>query len=180
MFPGWFLLCLLARDDPLDASNAPSPDQQFRALADAHEVAYRDFVKSSLEAKTEADYEAVNDQWCETLGQTRESVVGASATISLGDAVDAPQFNWATGGDAPWFGQTNTTWDLEDAAQSGPVNSFGESWIETTIDGPGQLEFRWKLAAEPGEVSVGRQPEQQFIPEREQFIAGWGAGRARV
>ncbi len=61
MFPGWFLLCLLARDDPLDASNAPSPDQQFRALADAHEVAYRDFVKSSLEAKTEADYEAVND-----------------------------------------------------------------------------------------------------------------------
>ena len=32
-------------------------------------------------------YEAVNDQWCETLGQTRESVVGASVVRVWGEAV---------------------------------------------------------------------------------------------
>ncbi len=79
-----------------------------------------------------------------------EVVAGAGSTISLGDALDAPQFTWSTGGDAPWTGQHDTTADGVDAAQSGIVNPFGESWVETTVEGPGQLEFQWKLAAESG------------------------------
>lgn len=73
---------------------------------------------------------------------------GGGGGSSLGDALDAPQLTWTTDGDAPWFSQTATTFDGVDAAQSGPVGEFGESWIETTISGPGQLRFRWRVKSD--------------------------------
>ncbi len=73
---------------------------------------------------------------------------GGGGGGGLADAVDAPQFTWTTDGDAPWFSQTATTFDGVDAAQSGPVGEFGESWIETTISGPGQLNFRWRVQSD--------------------------------
>ncbi len=78
-----------------------------------------------------------------------ETVAGLSVTGgSLGDAVDAPQLTWTSGGAASWVYQTETTDDGADAAQSGSVPEFGESWIETTLEGPGELEFRWRVSSE--------------------------------
>ena len=37
-----------------------------------------------------------------------------------------------------------------------------------------------ELGADPGQVAVGRQPQQQLIAKREQFIAGGDAGCARI
>lgn len=73
---------------------------------------------------------------------------GGTPGSDLGNAVDAPQFVWTTGGDAPWFEQSLVQFDGVDAAQSGAVELFGESWIETTIEGPGLLEFRWRVQSE--------------------------------
>jgi hypothetical protein len=63
----------------------------------------------------------------------------------LAEAVDAPQFNWITGGDANWFSQTTETHDTEEAAQSGAIGDDQSAWIETTINGPGTLSFWWRV-----------------------------------
>ncbi len=77
-----------------------------------------------------------------------EIVVGGNS--SLGDAVDAPELTWTTGGDAPWVAQTMTTFDGSDAAKSGAIDDYQESWIETTVQGPGELTFWWKVSSEDG------------------------------
>jgi hypothetical protein len=68
--------------------------------------------------------------------------------IDLAEALDAPELTWTTGGDADWFGQTNTSYDGVDAAQSGRIHTGQESWMETTVTGPGTLTFWWKVSAQ--------------------------------
>lgn len=74
----------------------------------------------------------------------------APSESSLGEALDASELNWTTGGDAPWTVQTDTTYDGTDAAQSGVIDDDQESWIETTVQGPGELTFWWKVSSEDG------------------------------
>lgn len=73
---------------------------------------------------------------------------GGGGGGQLAEAVDAPQFTWSTGGDVPWFDQTSTTHDSTDAAQSGAIGDDQNSWIETTITGPGTLSFWWRVDSE--------------------------------
>jgi len=54
---------------------------------------------------------------------------------------------WQTGGNAPWFGQTNASQSGSFAAQSGPVGVGEESWLGTTVTGPGILTFWWRIMA---------------------------------
>jgi endonuclease/exonuclease/phosphatase family metal-dependent hydrolase len=70
--------------------------------------------------------------------------------ISIGDAVDAPTLTWTTGGSSAWAGQTNVTFDTEDAAASGVLTDNQESWLETSLTGPSVLSFRWKVSSENG------------------------------
>jgi hypothetical protein len=67
---------------------------------------------------------------------------------TLANAVDAPQLIWTTGGDKNWFGQLAITRDGLSAAQSGPIHHNQESWIQTTVTGPGTLTFWWKVSSE--------------------------------
>lgn len=70
----------------------------------------------------------------------------AKATTSLAEALDATELQWETGGESDWFGQTDVSADSIDAAQSGPVSSVDQtSWISTTVEGPGRLEFDWRI-----------------------------------
>jgi internalin A len=57
----------------------------------------------------------------------------------------ATNLAWQTGGNTPWFGQTNVSYGGSAAAQSGSVGVSEESWLETTVTGPGILSFWWKL-----------------------------------
>lgn len=66
---------------------------------------------------------------------------------TLGDSVDAPELSWSTGGSSPWFAQTMESFDGADAAQSGPLDFFQSNYLETTVQGPGTLSFRWKSAS---------------------------------
>ncbi len=78
---------------------------------------------------------------------------------TLGDAVDAPELVWTTGGDAGnfttgattnWYPQRMTTHDGVDAVQSGRINEAGVSWMQTTMVGPGTLSFWWKVSSAQG------------------------------
>ncbi len=84
---------------------------------------------------------------------TRTFTVNQAASlppVALGDAVDAPELTWTTGGPAAWFGQTETTYDGVDAAQSGDITHGQQSWLQTTVTGPGIISFRWKVSSEAG------------------------------
>ncbi|MCX6926096.1 MAG: immunoglobulin domain-containing protein [Verrucomicrobia bacterium] len=84
------------------------------------------------------------------------SVTSAVATLTvvpvltLGEALDAPQLAWGSGGNAPWAGQTSVTHDGVDAAQSGTISHSQETWVETSVVGPGPLSFWWKVSSESG------------------------------
>src|SRR5262249_26852631 len=55
---------------------------------------------------------------------------------------------WSGGGDTPWFGQSTYFHSAPSAAQSGRIGDGQESWIETTVAGPGPLTFWWKVSSE--------------------------------
>ncbi|MBC8096126.1 MAG: LamG domain-containing protein, partial [Akkermansiaceae bacterium] len=57
-------------------------------------------------------------------------------------------FVWTTGGDAPWFTQSTTTYDGIDAAQSGMIGHDQYSLLETTVTGPGTLSFWWFVSSD--------------------------------
>jgi hypothetical protein len=69
-------------------------------------------------------------------------------TVSLPEALDAAALTWRVGGSAQWYGQRAVVHDGVDAAQSGTVGDNQESWLETTVTGPGTLSFWWKVSSE--------------------------------
>ena len=69
-------------------------------------------------------------------------------TYTLGEAVNAPELEWDTGGAAPWFAQTAITHDTLHAAQSGGIGDNQSSWIKTTVNGAGTFSFWWKVSSE--------------------------------
>ncbi|MCL1921272.1 MAG: InlB B-repeat-containing protein [Kiritimatiellaeota bacterium] len=70
--------------------------------------------------------------------------------VNLGGAVNAPQLVWQTGGDADWFVQSDVSNGDGYAAQSGAIENYQSSWIETSVTGEGTLSFWWKVSSEAG------------------------------
>jgi hypothetical protein len=75
--------------------------------------------------------------------------LAVSTVLTLAEAVDLPSRPWTTGGNRPWLPQTGTTHDGIDAAQSGAIGHSQESWLQTTVVGPGTLTFWWRVSSEP-------------------------------
>ncbi|MEI7729315.1 MAG: M36 family metallopeptidase [Verrucomicrobiota bacterium] len=71
-------------------------------------------------------------------------------SCQLGEAVEATNLVWTTGGDAYWFPETSTTFDGVNADQSGKIGDGQQSWIETTVVGPATLSFYCKVSSELG------------------------------
>ncbi len=65
---------------------------------------------------------------------------------------DLPQVSWSTQGDALWRGQTDTTHDGVDAAQSGDVNDGESTTVQVAVDfdGAQDVRFWWKVSSESG------------------------------
>ncbi|MEY4568901.1 MAG: hypothetical protein RLZZ398_340 [Verrucomicrobiota bacterium] len=78
------------------------------------------------------------------------SSVTATFGIPLATSLDTTGLVWTQGGNAPWFGQSTTTRDATDAAQSGTIGHSQESWMETTVAGPGTLTYWWKVSSQSG------------------------------
>lgn len=70
--------------------------------------------------------------------------------VPLAEALDATNLIWTTGGDAPWAGWTLVTHDGVDAGQSGRILETQQSWVGTTVSGPGTLSFWWKVSSQAG------------------------------
>ncbi|KAJ6255181.1 hypothetical protein M0813_01204 [Anaeramoeba flamelloides] len=68
--------------------------------------------------------------------------------IDLAEAVDNPDLNFTTGGDAEWFGQNLHYYEGSSAARSGECNYNQESWMQTTVNGTGTVSFYWKVRSE--------------------------------
>ncbi len=61
--------------------------------------------------------------------------------------LDSPGLLFTTGGDSEWFPQVAETNQTVSTMRSGAVGQrSGESWIETTVSGSGQLSFWWKAS----------------------------------
>lgn len=70
------------------------------------------------------------------------------ARSSLGEALDAPDLIWLSGGGAPWSPQSAHSHDGIDAARSGAIGDATNSWLATTVIGPGTVDFWWAVASE--------------------------------
>jgi hypothetical protein len=67
--------------------------------------------------------------------------------VDTAEALNATNFTWISGGDAPWFVQTDVTYDGVAAMQSGPVLAGQQSILQTTVTGPGTLTFWWNVSS---------------------------------
>ncbi len=65
------------------------------------------------------------------------------------DAVESPELVWSTGGNRDWLIDTSTYNVGGSAIRSGDIGSFGNTWIQTTIQGPATISFDWKVSSEP-------------------------------
>lgn len=67
---------------------------------------------------------------------------------TLADAIDQPTLSITSSGNLPWTAQTATTHAGVDAARSGAITHNQTSEISTTVTGPGNLSFWWKVSSE--------------------------------
>lgn len=65
----------------------------------------------------------------------------------LSEALDTTS-SFTTGGNVDWFAQAKTSYYGGDAAQSGDISHSQDSWMQTTLDGPGVARFYWKVSSE--------------------------------
>jgi hypothetical protein len=73
---------------------------------------------------------------------------GGGATLA--DAMDAPSLAFTTGGSASWVAQSLVTHDGVDAAVSGNIGNSQETWMQTTVNGPGTISFWWAVETSSG------------------------------
>ena len=64
--------------------------------------------------------------------------------VDLAEALSTTNMVWTTGGDSPWFVETNSTVRGIAAVESGSLLPSQQSWLQTTVTGPGVLTFWWK------------------------------------
>jgi hypothetical protein len=73
---------------------------------------------------------------------------GGGGGPTLEASLDGAGLLWASSGDSLWFSQTTTTYDDVDAVQSGYIGNDSETILQTTVSGPGEVSFRWKVDSE--------------------------------
>jgi hypothetical protein len=76
------------------------------------------------------------------------SVVPDATNNVFDPALNTLNLPWHTGGDVGWFVQSALTHDGVTAAQSGAIGDDTDSYLETTVLGPGTLTFWWKVSCE--------------------------------
>jgi RHS repeat-associated protein len=81
------------------------------------------------------------------LVQVKKSGQGPQA---LSNATDTTLV-FTTGGSAPWFGETGYAYYDNDAAQSGDIGDGQQSWLQTTVEGPGMISFYWAVSSDGGD-----------------------------
>ena len=72
--------------------------------------------------------------------------------VALSTALDAGNLTWTTNASpssaAPWVGQTVVSHDGVDAARSGAIADSQSTSFQTTVTGPGTINFWWRVSSE--------------------------------
>ncbi len=71
-------------------------------------------------------------------------------------ALDNSNFRWTTGGDAPWFGQTDMSEDGMGSAQSGLISYNQKSWLQASVSlgETAKFSFWWNVSSQsPDQLS---------------------------
>ena len=69
--------------------------------------------------------------------------------ITVGEAVNAPDYAWYTDGDAEWVGEwTKSAADGIHAARSGMIGDSDETVLGLRLEGAGTLSFDWRASCE--------------------------------
>jgi len=72
----------------------------------------------------------------------------SDVTVALDQALDVPGREFSSGGAVAWKGETTTTFDDNDAAQSGAIGDGGSARMETPVSGPVTVSFRYRVESE--------------------------------
>ncbi|MDF9832029.1 hypothetical protein M2103_000233 [Ereboglobus sp. PH5-5] len=115
-------------------------------------------------------------------GISRVCEVAQPAHIPLATALDN-NLVWTTGGSNIWRSQTITTHDGRHAARSGiilgtsstNVNIGQNTWLQTTVTGPGIVSFWWKVSSEAEERDEDGDPWGDIL-----YFKVNGEERARI
>lgn len=117
--------------DTIDTVGADNPSYSDTTVASGNTYYYRVYA---FNANGSSDY----------------SNIAVAITITLQEALDNPELDWATYGDEEWFAQAEEFNYGGSSAQSGPITHNGSTTLETAVGGPGQLSFYWKVSSESG------------------------------
>lgn len=121
-----------------------SPD--FAAARSLGETEETEWTDATAEAGVPYYYFVVSKNIAGT-SDSGEPALGA--TLTLATAVNAPQLVFATGANYPWTAvATNGAADGAHQATSGTPDDSAESWLETSVTGPGRITFQWKASCE--------------------------------
>ena len=75
------------------------------------------------------------------------TVVPAPPPPDFASAINNSNLIFATS-ETPWIVQEQESREDGQALQSGAINDDEHSWVETTVEGPGDLQFWWKVSSE--------------------------------
>ena len=121
-----------------------SPD--FAAAESLGETGETEWTDATAEAGVPYYYFVVSKNIAGT-SDADEPALGA--TLTLATAVNAPQLVFVTGAECPWTAiVTNGAADGTHQATSGTPVDSAESWLETSVTGPGRITFQWKASCE--------------------------------
>lgn len=82
-------------------------------------------------------------------GVSEAGVPALGSTLTLATAVNMPQLAFVTGDGSPWVAElSEDAADTVHDARSGAPGDNGESWLQTSVEGPGQIDFRWRASCE--------------------------------
>lgn len=77
-------------------------------------------------------------------------VPSQALTLQIANALNYFTTPWLSGGNALWETETNVTHDTTNAAQSGSIIDNQQTWLQTTVYGPGTLSFWWSVSSQAG------------------------------
>ena len=130
--------------------------------------------RCSFEATAGTTYRIMVAGYSAASGSICLSWSDSSVSRSLQDATDNYTLEFETGGDANWSWQATESSDGVDAARSGPIPDYGETWMQATgASGPGIVSFRWKVSSESNYDWVAFYVDGEYKIGRSGTDAGW-------
>lgn len=141
---------------PFDTAALPGAPAAFAALAFGSEpLAYRwEFIGVALAAGNgpvlvvsnvgPADIGVYRVLVTNDYGAVLSSNAVLALGVPLGEALDAPELDWSSPGENPWFGQALGDADRPHAAHVMADAVANEPALATTVEGPGRLTFDWR------------------------------------